>query len=716
MSPCNPNDISLNVPPGPSGPAIPGFGFPFAPSAPDFDTSMPEGFPEDLLQIFDLLQFILPSGVIKPALNPNFGKDIFDGIMKLLDHFFPFLMLYKFFLPILDLIICIIEVLCAIANPFKLISKLRRLFRTCLPAFLSLFPIFALIVMLLSLLFLIIALIEYILSRILDLVSLLLQNIAGLTKAFEISDEVGILAIIRKLSQILCAFQNLFVLFSLFKTFIDIIKEVLQLFFAIPPCDDGDNGNADKCCDSSVCPQFIRNNETIVSATGSLQYYNRVALDAGLSSVLPSLPAGFLTSDTRSESWQFYDGYASPQNEFYNITSAIDLPSGVNTVFFPTDANYTASTPPNQVPYTVDIRLFYIPAFWNPADLKGPRYIRINNCIVLLAPTQTLSSYNNSTVNISTGVLKIQGGLAFEDDNTTPLNINGIQGTLNTTIHLSPEISTSSIPLEPTDGYLFNNVQYTFHINHPVLLSKALITLGCVPDVALDRTFTNTFFGGNAGVNFTLLNNLVNSPTFPDPGAAQQCMATALAALRSNMGPAGVATFQATTTACLTQLQDNANTAINTLLGIGFDQYQSTFTLSPNTQFTTQQILVQVALKETNGQSLTAGMPASSASSIASRIQPIINFGSIDNFVYDGVQFFIAHISSTSAGTGTIKIAFDGKVFSTINLPTDVTQSPSVNELVLPYTFVFSPGSVGGDTDGKPRFTESDVADATSKD
>jgi len=122
--PCSPNDISISMPDGPSGPAIPGFGIPFSLSIKPINP-FPEGFPEDLLDILNKLQFIIPPGSLKPALNPNFGKDIFDGIMKLLDQFMPFLMLYKFFLPILNLIICIIEVLCAIPNPYKLVKDHR---------------------------------------------------------------------------------------------------------------------------------------------------------------------------------------------------------------------------------------------------------------------------------------------------------------------------------------------------------------------------------------------------------------------------------------------------------------------------------------------------------------------------------------------------------------------------------------------------------------
>jgi hypothetical protein len=709
--PCAPGDISLNVSGGTPVP-VPGFGTPFGPGIPDWDVPVPPGFPEDLLDLFNTLQLILPSNTIQPALSANYGKDVLDAILSLLDKAFPIMSLYKLFLPLLEMIICIIEVICAIPNPFKLISKIQRLFRVCLPNFLSLFPQFALIALLLSLLFLLIALIEYILAQILALVALLLQNIAALAKAFQYSDEVGVLAITNKLSEILCAFQNLFVLLAVFQAIITIIKAMINMFFFIPPCDDQDNGNPDKCCSPDVCPAFIRNNNSVSGTTGDLQYFPKVALDANLTAVLPSLPPGFLISPTRLESWQFYDPDATIQNAIYNITNAYDLPTGTHAIFFPVDGNYSATTDPSQAPYTIDLRLFYNPSTWDHMDPLGPRYIRITGCIVLAAPTQNLTTYNNGTTTITNGVVNIQGGTAYEDDGYTAILLNGFPATLNTLLHQPDEISILPIPLQATDGYLFQDLSYTLNINHSVLLSKALITLGCIPDVTMDRTFVNTVFG-NAGVNMALLQNLA----LPDVGAAQQCMTNALLALRHNISTEQVSAFQSATTACLNTLQNSTTAAISDLVGIGFDQYHSTFTITPNTQFTTESIAVQVALNESNGQSMTLGMPASIGPTLASQITANPTLGQISPFTYDGQQFFNATLTSSKAGPGTISIAFDGKFFSTLNLPVDTTLPPSITQTVLPYTFIYSPISTSvstpeGDTLGKPRFDASDVADS----
>src|ERR1700727_1730693 len=119
---------------------------------------------EDLLDLFNQLQLLGPMGAFKPLLIPDISKSIADAIMTLLDQFMPFLMLYKFLLPVLNLIICIIEVLCALMNPFALIAALNRLFTVCIPAFLALFPIFALILLIISIIILLILLIEYIVA------------------------------------------------------------------------------------------------------------------------------------------------------------------------------------------------------------------------------------------------------------------------------------------------------------------------------------------------------------------------------------------------------------------------------------------------------------------------------------------------------------------------------------------------------------------------
>lgn len=739
MCPCNPSDVSIALPDGPSGPPIPGFGTPFSLPLPNI-SPFPDGFPEDLLALLDQLQLLIPPGALKPQLNPNFGKDVFDGIMKLLDQFMPFLMLYKFFLPILNLIICIIEVLCAIPNPFKLIRAMKRLFRTCIPEFLNLFPVFALIIMIISLLLLLLALIEYIIAQILKFIEAILRNINALVKSFTDADQNSVLAIAKKLGSLLCIFQNLFVLLSIFNIIIQIIRDILSLVFKIPPCDNKSNSDADGCCTTDVCPAIVQTDYT--RTTGNLQYLRSLGLQP--TSVIPGLPN--FSSTIRNESWTIYDPNQEIQQAFINIVDAYDVAPGSGTslfgittkpIFFPTDVNYTADTSPTQAAYTVDLRVFYNPENWGRTlnastshqsiPLVGaPRYVRFNNVIVTKAPTRILTLNDGTRETIDDGVLLLAGGSGYEDDNSTVLygfdddgiTINTLQATLENFFHKPERFSTfGSITPNNTDGYTFNDITYTFRPNLETLLRKQLITLGCEPSLALNRDFINTAFGGDIGFKTQLLGDLVNGRggnVFPNPNEAQQCLETALAALRGNLTPAGVAQFQATALICLNKLKDDTNSALGGLIGIGFEACSSDFSLTPKIQFTSRPITVKVDLKERNGLPLATGISPEVATDLAARIKAHPTLGTVGKFAYDGYQSFTAPLNSDVPGAGQLMISFDNNIFCTNNIPADNDVAPSHDLKALDYQFVYAPGGAGGtaigDTDGQPRRDEGDVS------
>lgn len=684
--PCNPNDVSFPVPTVPSGSPIPGFGLPFALPVPA--TPFPSGFPEDLLDILNKLQLLIPPGAMKPALNPNFGKDVFDGIMKLLDQFFPFLMLYKFFLPVLNLIICIIEVLCALMNPFALISALNRLFTQCIPEFLNLFPTFALIVMIISLLLLLLALIVYLIEQILKFVQSILRNINALVKAFQTANATSVLSIAKKLGSLLCIFQNFFVLLSLFSIIIQVIKDILKLVFAIPPCEGGGPNSTEGCCSATVCPTIVQNQYT--NTTGTLQYLNESGIQTSV-----VIPGGNFNVDIRSESWQLYDPSQTIAQAFINIVDGYDInPSIVpKPVFFPTDSNYSATTSPQQAAYTIDLRMYYNPASWGRSG--DPRFIRFKDCIVLFAPTRDLKIYDNSITNENNGVLYLAGGLGYEDDFT---RLNGFandgitpisnQATLNNFIHKRGQFSINPILL-PTDGYTFSNMQYTFKPNLAVLLQKNLITLGCEPGIALSRSFINNVAFGDIALKTADLKNVVNGSNFPDPTVAQQCMTTAISALRVNLTTQGVAEFQTTTSICLDKLKNDTLGALSDLINIGVAPCASNFKLSTDTQFTTRPIIVTVNLNENNGLPITTGIPTSVGSVIASQIKPFITFGKINHFSYDGYQAFIAEIESDKPGNGEIMVSFNNNILCTNVLPANGTPSHTLQKLT--YNFVYAP-------------------------
>ena len=712
--PCDPNDIEFNIPDGPSGFPIPNFGVPFALKLPETNLSMPDGIPSDLLDIFEKLQFLFPSGKVNPGLSYNFQKDPFDGIFKLLDYAFPFLVMYKFFLPILDLIICIIEVICSLNNPRKVIRAVRRLFRVCLPAFLNLFPMFALIAMILSILFLILSLLEYLIIQILKLINLIRKNLQRLYNvAFKTADEEAILATASKIGTALCIFQNIFVLVAVIGAFIQIIQDILDKLFKIPPCEDS---NSDGCCTSDVCPSIAKNSYN--RTTGYLKYLNTVTVSetVGLSSI---------TKNLRNSSWQIYDPSQELLQQFINITQAQDVPAGLRNIYFPVDSKYDASTTPKQAPYTIDLRLYYDPT--NFGRIGTPRYIKFVDCIVTTPGSDGLYTYDNTISAISTGVLLLAGGKGYEDDGTTVLkgySSDGItqissQATLENFILIKNKSYTMppSLPLnalDPTDGYLFSNIEYSFKPNHEVLYGKNIITAGCEPDFSFDKMIINSTIG--AQVNFKV--NLLNNIEFPDMNKLQECLNLCLNNLRNDLTEEGLNNFLATCTACIDDTKTVTIKAIKDVISAAYDQYKSVFTLDPIVQFTTRTIKVQLDLRDTNNLPITENLTKEIANEISAKIIPEISFGEISKFNYDGSRYFEAEISSKKNGKGTISIAFDSKKISTLNISEDLDVPPSVTVTELEYEFIdvsiATVPQVGtGDlSDGSPRRDVEDLSNA----
>jgi hypothetical protein len=350
----------------------------------------------------------------------------------------------------------------------------------------------------------------------------------------------------------------------------------------------------------------------------------------------------------------------------------------------------------------------------------------------LKVPSQDLLAYNNGTSLVLTGVLSLGGGLGYEDDGTTKLfgfqdNADGTQSqtdkqaTLGNFIHKPAKFSANPVLL-PTDGYTFSNMEYTFKPNLPVLLQKNLVNMKCMPAIALNSGFLNTVMFSQVGFQSAALSDQVhgrNGRVFPDTAQAQECLTTAVSNLRSNMTVAGVAEFQTTCLTCLHKLELDAKDAIFGLIGIGFNPCESTFSISPTSQFTTQPIVITVNLNENNGLPITNGIPADVAANVAKNIKATPTVGTVSPFAYDGYQAFTANLTSTDPGQGEIIISFQNQVLCTNTLGSVDGTVPPVHALQnLNYEFVFSPHAPDnipltgdGDTTGtQPRRDAGDLS------
>lgn len=735
--PCNPSLNNLNPPvfppiPGPGGIAISPFQIPFP------NIKIPNDLLEDLMDLVNEIGALFPSGTFKPNID-EFTKTILDAISNVLSQIAPFLSLYNFIMALFKLILCIIEVLCALLNPFALVSAMIKLFTECLPPFINLFPFLALIAMIIALLLLIIALIEYIIAAIIALIEELINNLILLGQGVTLQDAEATLAAIQKISDLLCLIQNLMAVFVALGAIMAII-EALALVGGAPICDGNDPTG---CCYPAVCPPFIKDGP-ITGKIGQMKYFNQVGVDLGaLFANVSGFPAGFDPTTlgailnippTRTERWQFVDTNTNPSHNFVEIiTPVIDITQipPISNAFWPEGVVFDGyNTPSSRMPYNVDLRIMLDPHDYISNDTGGPRFMRIKGTGTVVRPYVGLLDYQQnpdivSVLNpeLNRGTLNLSGGTVFEDDGTTeykvsydPINLvyrkdddNGLQATLNTLIHKKPLLGTTS---PPDNGIVFNDIEFTFTPNYGVLMGYTLITLGCMPGLAIEKAvFNSVLIAEDVRAVIQKLNprkpgvKVPSTGFLPNVAGAQNCVIDALNELRKNVSIENAAVFQAAATVCLNDLLNQTQDLVCEAIIAATSQFKSDIELDTDVQFTNRSITAQLQLRDPNGTDLSRNIPAQCVPLIESKITSDVTFGQITPFKYDGSDHFTALITSTKDGTGELTVSFDGKVLNTVVVGSGTTRSV-INENVKPYTFI------GITTQPAPRRDTTDTAES----
>lgn len=705
---CNPADVNITI--GPSGPSpfIPGLGLPFSvPKIPFPDVSLPEGIPEDLIALIEQLFAQLPAGI---RLQPNtdaMTKGIWDALASLFNQLAPFLSVYKFIQALLNMILCILDVFCALMNPWATLRAVRRLFKRCLPDFLSMFPWLALLIMILALILLLIALIEYLIKVIMSYIKQIIRNIKILLRAVQISDSNAVLSGVQKISFILCMIEQLFTILMGIAALIAIIEPLMGIL-GRSVCSGGDrNGNgASDCCTTDFCPPFIRNNpDGLVLATGRLNYQKEIN---------PIIPGdslfNFMRNTTaftlRPQRWQFVDDHPTEFKFLDIITPSPEY----GFIYWPDENVYQSNSPPIRVPYKLDMILRINPKlFGNPSDVIGEREMSIQNIIVTNKPTIYPIMWNNSLdESVTSGALNLAGGLVFEitSDGYHPYMIGGSQATLQTLIHQDTKYM-ESIP-SYDDGYNFTDVRYTLKVNHEVLIQFGLIGLMCQPDTATESAVLNAEYNDMRSVM-----DKVGVP-MPDVNGTIACLTQALSKFRGNLNEDTAAIFQQEVNDCLNYLKKQALDYYAAGTAAAADRFSSDFELYPNIQFINNDIRITVRLRDKTGNQLATNINPEAGAALAAKITAIPSFGKITEFTYDGYGDFVADLKSKKAGSGEIRAYINNEVIaSVINRDNDDLNSEIVDR-VLTYEFIdkvsYSSRRDGGDFT-KQRFDESDVAE-----
>lgn len=726
--PCDPANNNIGVGGIPSIP-LPGFGAPFAPitvPAPGFE--LPEGFPESILDLLNQLRVPFPGfNEILPFLD-----DISNTILKALSDMFsqmaPFLGLYNFFIALLNMILCIIEVLCALPNPFATIRAVIRLIKTCLPPFLNLFPWLALLAMILAIIALLLALIAYIISRILAFIEDLLRNLGILIDGLSFQDGEATAAAIVKIASLLCLMDNLIAVFSSLAVIIAIIQALAQIS-GRTVCAGSGNGRGDdsQCCTDDVCPPFIAENpDGIQGEKGKLIYYNAASRQINSFADYNNSLFG------RSESWQFLndDPDQETNSQFRQIITRQLGPTDFfgsrgyeyGDIFWPEGQVFSKDSSLRRTPYAVDIVLDdYDPGNILDFDTGGARDFVIKNTIVNIKPYIGVYEYDNvrrvqnfdgyASLPNNTGTLRLVGGEVYEIDNAgneTPYLINGEQATLETFITKDPRVLTTTLATD--DAYTITDITFNFKINHAALVYYDLIVYGCIPTVRQELDLANLAAGDVSAVIDKVGGNQ-GLPILPDVSGTVECLNNAITKLRSNITNETVEEFQADVLACSDAFTTEAEEIYCRVLKASVDPFTSEFTLTPDAQFVSKEIKVEITLRDRNGTDLTENVPDSCVPEIIELLDITATFGEVSEITYENNKF-VATITSDQGGSGNLIVSFDGNVISRIvNLDT-LAEPTAAENVQLPYEFVGirARNSTVSEPDDKPRRDAGDVS------
>lgn len=707
--PCNPNDTTINIPTQPGIPLAPFGGIPFSP----IQLPIPNLQLPNISSVLDLInQFtaIIPGGSLKPTLDES-ANTILTAIMSLFNQLAPYLSIYNFFQAGFKMILCLLEIICAFPNPFRMFRAMRKLFKQCLPNFLSLFPFLSLLSIILAILLLIIALVEYIIEMVELLIKDLLANLINLEEGLTLQNDDAVSATARKIAQLLCLMENLFAVFVAIGAVISIIQALAELAGS-SACGGGGAPSTDSesCCSTDVCPPFITdNNGKISGISGELIYYHRIDTDVRgiFGSISPEQAASFNLPAIRNESWQFINQATNQPYPFLDIITAI----GDGDIFYPEGVSFNKNTKPTKAPYTLDLILKeYNPKVFITSEDGRSRDFIIKDVIITQKPYIGVDDFDNNlnTKLNSKGTFTLAGGLVYEIAPNLDQNayfVNGNQATLETFIHHNPTVG-----FLPTidDGYMIGDIQFDLNINENVLIGYGLITLGCNSDLTIERIIANTRI---ESIGFDAVSVKLSQP-LPDVAGAQTCTANAISKLRSSVSPASVATFQAEITACLDQLKTETLASYCDILKNGVSVYESTVKNNVDVEFITRKIKTTVQLLDPNGTVISTNIPPSC--SIDSLLTASVTLGSVSPFVYDGYSTFSATIESKVAGDGVLSVFFNKNIFKKIIGADDNNVQSQIQDNTLAYTFIntnilVNDGYVGG-YEEQPRRDASDVS------
>ena len=210
----------------------------------------------DLLGMLDCQ--CVAGALFTPSLPPTASLHIGDIVADISKYLSYFTSVYKVITVILKIIACIMDIICALPNPFATIAAIIRFFTICFPELLSLFPQFALLLLLICLIKIILSIIEYILFVLLPLIEDVIENLLLMKKMMDDANLEAVMAISFKIVSLFQELRSLLGILALLQPILDMINSLLST--GINFSCMGSGGSCDDCdTPAPQCPPVLQN-------------------------------------------------------------------------------------------------------------------------------------------------------------------------------------------------------------------------------------------------------------------------------------------------------------------------------------------------------------------------------------------------------------------------------------------------------------------------
>jgi hypothetical protein len=432
--------------------------------------------PETYSDLLKKLECTCTAGAkIKPSTLPSATVNLGDIIADQTRILGTFTSMYSVIAVVLRMISCIIDVICALVNPFSLIFAIIRLFGSCLPDFILIFPQLAVPAKIICVIKIILAIVDYVLNVIVPIIEEIIDNINNLINAITNNNPDAQAAIAFKIAAL---FKEIFNIIGILNALIPIFEMIMALMnMGISlPCS-GSGGSCSGCADEvggvHQCPSIIQqtsingNDGQMIVLFGSDLFVFKILFYSSSSrndflTLKDFFPRGLDYDEIRNTDDLPYtlivDGntYAvtSVDSGGYLNLSQI-LPEMASDGYFSSTTGSGASLPDP----TKDVRLGTPTGSFTPS-MAGSRYVTIqdtNGSNVANSGTWLIFSvYDSNNVVLR----REDGGIWI----TSP----------------QPEIYWRVAPSAPPIGI---EKIFKLEINHAELIRHNLINLGCHPAV-----------------------------------------------------------------------------------------------------------------------------------------------------------------------------------------------------------------------------------------